>query len=73
MPQVIAPPLAGFTMGSIGVKILAGSGDPNIAATDNSASDLSSSGIGSLFLRIDGSTSTTLYVKTALPNTWTPK
>jgi len=56
------------------VKILCGTGDPNIAATDSSAGDIASAGIGSLFLRMDGGASTTLYVRTAWPaNTWTAK
>ncbi len=71
MPQVIAPPLGGLTMGPIGIFF--GTGDPNDAATDNKPGDLAAAGVGSLYLRRDGSTSTTLYVKTALPSTWTAK
>jgi hypothetical protein len=77
MPQVITPPLAGHMLAinpnGGQVKILTGSGDPNAAATDSSAGDIASAAVGSLFLRMDGSTSTTLYVKTATPNTWTAK
>ena len=74
MPQVIGPPLSGLDLGfavagGTRVKILAGTGDPNSAATDNASGDIASA----LFLRTDGSTSTSLYVKTALPNTWTAK
>lgn len=46
-----------------------GVNDPN-TLTDNS---IISAATGSLFSRLDGSTSTSLYVKTALPNTWTAK
>ena len=85
MPQIIRPPLAGHDLGfaasnNTRVKILVGTGDPNQAATDSSGGDLASAGIGSLYLRNDGaSTTTCLYVKTALggvsnpTGTWTNK
>jgi hypothetical protein len=78
MPQVITPPIAGIMLGigpdGVGqIKILTGVGDPNNSETDSSAGDVATAAIGSLFLRMDGSTSTSLYVKTALPNTWTAK
>ncbi len=57
-------PAAGIVLGT--VKVLSGAGTPEGAAT---------APIGSLFLRTDGSMSTTLYVKTAgAGNTgWTAK
>ena len=60
------------------VKLLAGSGDPNLAATDSSAGDLASAGVGSLYTRMDGPDPThCFYVKTAYsagaPGTWTAK
>ena len=78
MPQVIVPPLSGIDLGfaaasNTRVKVVVGTGDPNVAATDNANGDLAACGIGSLYLRNDGSTSTSLYVKTALPSTWTAK
>lgn len=85
MPQVITPPLGGIQLCrnlSTGgpIKILAGQGDPNLAASDSSAGDLAGSAIGSLFLRMDGaSTTSVLYVKTgattvsAPTGTWTNK
>jgi hypothetical protein len=78
MPQTITPPLGGIQL-ALGlnatgqVKILTGAGDPNAASTDSSAGDIANAATGSLFLRMDGSTSTTLYVKTGLPNVWTAK
>ena len=52
------------------VVILFGSGDPN-SVTDAS---LNGAAVGSLWSRLDGPDSTRcLYVKTALPNTWTAK
>jgi hypothetical protein len=55
MPQVTK----GIRLG-LDVKILRGAGDPN-SSTDGG---VQSAGIGSLFLRTDGSTSTSLYVCT---------
>jgi hypothetical protein len=74
----IEPPLAGIDLGlaaasNTRVKLMVGTGDPNVAATDNVTGDLASCAVGSLYLRNDGSTSTSLYVKTALPSTWTAK
>ncbi len=80
----ITPPLSGLDCGFIGsnntrVKILVGAGDPNTAATDNSATDIAGCGLGSLYLRNDAPDSThALYVKTGLgtagsPGTWTAK
>jgi hypothetical protein len=77
MSQISCYPLGGIELGS-GTKILFGAGDPNsqnIAALQNAA-------IGSLYLRTDGSTSTSLYVKeaqavdvhgNATQGTWTAK
>jgi len=61
----------GLGLGQKGaVVILFGAGDPN-AITDASVLNAA---VGSLWLRLDGGTSTTLYVRTAFPaNTWTPK
>jgi hypothetical protein len=84
MAQIITPPLAGhdlgFASGGTRVRILVGTGDPNQSSTDSSAGDLASAGIGSLYLRSDGSSATTcLYVKTgattvaAPTGTWTNK
>ena len=86
MPNVAAtPPLAAINLGAINpsggaTKILTGTGDPNLSTTDSSAGDLAGAGIGSIYLRMDGpSTSTCLYVKTgasspsALTGTWTAK
>lgn len=58
------PAATGITVGT--VKIVSGSGSPEAVVT---------APIGSLFLRTDGSTSTTLYVKTSgAGNTgWTAK
>jgi hypothetical protein len=57
-----------------GIFILGGPGDPNAIAD---GADVNSGCVaaspGSLFLRTDGGAATTLYVKTALPNTWTAK
>ena len=56
------------------ILILTGIGDPNTIADGNDVNaGVVSAVTGSLFLRQDGSTSTSLYVKTALPNTWTAK
>jgi hypothetical protein len=78
MPQISCYPLGGLELGQ-GVKILFGAGDPNA----QNIAPLQSAALGSLYLRTDGSTSTSLYVKTAtgidatsgLPNagTWTAK
>jgi hypothetical protein len=84
MPQVIAPPISGIDLGFAGstggrVRLLVGTGDPNVSATDNSNGDIASAAIGSLFLRNDGPDSTHChYIKTALgnagsPGTWTAK
>jgi hypothetical protein len=82
MSQIIGNPNRGTTgimldippSGVGQITILTGVGDPNLAndAADSTAG-VNSAGIGSLYLRQDGSTTTTLYVKTALPNTWTAK
>ena len=78
----VTPPLGGIQLainpnGGL-LKVLTGSGDPNVAATDSSAGDIASAGVGSLFLRMDAPDSTHgLYVKTAFvsgaPGTWTAK
>jgi hypothetical protein len=82
MALIATPPLCGIQLGlgidGIGqLKILGGAGDPNDAATDSTAGDLASAAVGSLFLRMDGSTSTSLYVKTTFTQggigTWTAK
>jgi hypothetical protein len=82
MPQVIGNPsrgtgglMLGLGINGVGqVLDLFGPGDPNSV---NDAADLNpgvnSAAIGSTFRRLDGSTNNTLYVKTALPNVWTPK
>lgn len=65
--NVVVPPLAGFSLGTNGCKILSGAGDPNAAGTDNSVGHLGQCSVGSLFLRTDAPTaSTCLYVKTSL-------
>jgi len=62
--------MLGLGPGGVGQVVhLFGVGDPN-ANTDPS---VLSACVGSLWSRLDGSTSTSLYVKTALPNTWTAK
>jgi hypothetical protein len=62
--------MLGLGPGGVGQLVhLFGSGDPN-SATDPS---VLTACVGSLWSRLDGSTSTSLYVKTALPNTWTTK
>lgn len=82
MPQVITPPLGGHMLGinpnGGQMKILFGTGDPNAAATDSSAGDIASAGVGSLYLRMDGPDATHChYVKTSYsagaPGTWTAK
>lgn len=81
MPQTIAPPLGGIMLAinpnGGQVKILTGMGDPNVEGSDNASSDVDSSAVGSLYLRMDGGASTTLYVKTAFvqgaPGTWVGK
>jgi len=60
MSQISCYPLGGIELGQ-GTKILFGSGDPNA----QNIAPLQSAAIGSLYLRSDGSTSTSLYVKTA--------
>ncbi len=57
---------SGFILGASGPKILSGAGDPEGAVT---------APMGSVWLRNDGSTSTTLYIKTSgAGNTgWTAK
>ncbi len=52
--------LSGLRLSASGVKILYGSGDPNSSASH----DVQVAAQGSLFLRQDGGTSTTLYVCT---------
>jgi len=75
MPQITGNPAAGIggmqlATGLAGPLVhLWASGDPN-TLTDNS---VISAAVGSLFSRLDGSTSTSLYVKSAMPNTWTTK
>jgi hypothetical protein len=60
----------GLGAGGVGqLVILTGPGDPNLS----SDATVVPAANGSLYLRVDGSTSTTLYVKTALPNVWTAK
>lgn len=85
MPQLTAtPPLSGIQLATNvsggQVKVLTGTGDPNLSATDSSAGDLANASIGSLYLRQDGSSTTTcFYVKTgatsgaAPTGTWTGK
>jgi hypothetical protein len=83
MPQVIVPPLSGIDLGfaaasNTRVKLVVGTGDPNVAATDDANGDLASSAVGSLYLRNDGPDAThCLYVKTAVvpgtTGTWTAK
>lgn len=83
MPQVIAPPLLGIELGpganGVGVmRLLAGSGDPNVSATDNSAGIIANSAVGSVYHRLDTVDSThQFYIKTAFvlngPGTWTAK
>ena len=77
MSQISCFPLGGIELGQ-GTKILFGSGDPN----NQNIAPLQSAALGSLFLRSDGSTSTSLYVKTAqavdssgnaTQGIWTPK
>ena len=71
---MVVPPLAGLDFGTVGVRILAGAGDPNVASTDDKNGSIQSAGIGSLFLRSDAPDSThALFTKTSLPNTWTNK
>lgn len=71
---VIGQP-GGFSAGQ--VRHFCGSGDPNAASDPDGT--LAASAIGSLFSRVDGSTSTSLYVKTAAASasahtgTWTAK
>jgi len=82
MPQIIPGILIGSPgpVGSAGVYIFRGSGDPN-ARTDFGANagaggsiPQASISIGSLFLRTDGPDAThCFYVKTAQPNIWTNK
>jgi hypothetical protein len=68
--NIVTPPLLGISLGG-GLKILGGNGDPNAASSDNINGHLGACTVGSLFLRTDGaSASTVLYVKSALPNTW---
>jgi hypothetical protein len=78
MAQIIGNPSAGISGHMLGLGLngvgqlvhLAGSGDPN-ANTDPS---VASAAVGSLWSRLDGATSTScLYVKTAMPNVWTAK
>jgi len=83
MPQVIVPPLLGIELGpganGIGVmRLLAGSGDPNISSTDNSGGSIAGAAVGSVFHRLDTvDTTHQLYVKTGFvlnaPGTWTAK
>lgn len=78
MSQVVGNPSAGIGgiqlglgIGGVGQVVhLFGCGDPN-SVTDPS---VASAAVGSLWSRLDGPDSThCLYVKTALPNTWTNK
>jgi hypothetical protein len=78
MAQIIGNPTAGIGgfMPGLGVNGVGqvvhpfGSGDPN-TITDES---VTSAAVGSLWSRLDApSTTTALYVKTGLPNTWTGK
>lgn len=81
MPNLVAPPLTGITFGAGvngPVRILMGTGDPNQSATDNNNHDISTSDVGSLFLRNDVVSNTSqLYVKTSYsatnPGSWTSK
>jgi hypothetical protein len=76
MSQITGNPSANIGGLSLGAGVsgplvhLWGYGDPN-ANTDAS---ITSAALGSLYSRLDGVSATTfLYVKTALPNTWTGK
>jgi hypothetical protein len=75
--QISCFPLGGIELGS-GVRILFSDGDPNAQNIE----PLQSASLASLYLRTDGSTSTSLYVKTAqaldssgnpTQGVWTPK
>ena len=61
--------------GAHGVITLASTTGPSIRAGSGSPEGLITAPVGSLYLRTDGSTSTTLYVKTAgtAATGWTPK
>jgi hypothetical protein len=78
MAQIVGNPSAGIGGHMLGLGLngvgqllhLFGSGDPN-TITDPS---VLSAAVGSLWSRLDApSTTTGLYVKTGLPNTWTNK
>lgn len=78
MSQIVGNPSAGIGGLMLGLGLngvgqvvyLFAAGDPN-ANTDPS---VASAAVGSLYSRLDGPDSThCLYVKTALPNTWTAK
>jgi hypothetical protein len=84
MADVIVPPLGGFQIAinapqGTQLQVLGGFGDPNLLASDNAGSDIATSSTGSIFLRMDGGASTSLYVKTGVNSqsaptgTWTPK
>jgi hypothetical protein len=81
MPQIVGtPPITGHQIAEgpnrVGqISILTGAGDPNtISDFDGSRPGVVSAAVGSLFLRQDAPDAThALYVKTAMPNTWTPK
>jgi hypothetical protein len=77
MALACTPPLGGIQLAvnvttGTQVRIACGTGDPNLAATDSSASDLANASTGSIFLRLDGSTSTSLYVKTGVTSVSNP-
>ena len=62
--------IAGETNRKEGYKytlILAGQGNPNLVSSDT----LAAASVGSLFLRTNGGSATTLYVRE--PSGWTPK
>lgn len=81
MPNLVAPPLTGITFGAGvngPVRLLMGTGDPNSSSSDNNNHDISTSDVGSIYLRNDVVDSThQFYVKTAFaataPGTWTNK
>lgn len=82
MSQLIGNPsrgtgghMLGLGPGGVGqVLHLFGTGDPNLISDSSDVNPgVNSAAIGSLYSRLDGSTTTSLYVKTALPNTWTGK
>jgi hypothetical protein len=74
---LLIPPLSGLSLGSNGVIIASGPGDPNQISNDDGNGSLQRATVGSLFLRTDApSSSTSLYSKTGATvsggtGTWT--